>query len=187
MMGFATLALRLGAVYCFVMALPGVARVTMAPLMLLSLALGESGSIGELGWGVATVLVSIVDPVVFIVAGLLLLVFSQPWGRRLSAGLPDSSVSSASSADFAGIAFAAVGVLVFALAVPGVFNRVVYLISLSSMDATTIPGLAREMSQARTGLVGAVLQLILGAGLFFGARRLAAFWRFLRTAGTPRR
>jgi len=122
--------------------------------------------------------------------GVLLIVRAKSWGEKLVPVVTaDMSASPISFEQVQVLAFAITGVLIFADALPQLFNSVAQLLNWATAgkDDWQRQGAHRVYSfQEATVAFGTILKAILGLVLFFRARGFANFWRSLRQFATPK-
>ena len=169
----ATLVLRLFGIYFLIQAVPTLGM--FSTLMVLARTNSQEMVTAFVG--------SLLPGILMLLIGFLLLAFSARFGGKLAVQtLSDEGASTISFEQVQALAFAAVGLLIFADALPQLVNSVNYLVSLANTENVGDRALNfREGSVA----AGTVLKFVLGTILFFGARGIANFWRSLRTFATP--
>ena len=178
----AVLVLRLLAVYCFVEAVPQLGEFVQIVLVTLKHAVRDGAESG--GWTIEMAVASLFPTTALVVVGLCLLWFSTPLGRRLAGSASDEVVTSRWGAGEAqSAAFAVAGVVVVAMAAPGLFFAAAQATRMSGDEAAAAFA-PQALHDAWMRLIGRTLQLAIGVGLFFGSRGLSLMWRRLRTAGT---
>lgn len=120
--------------------------------------------------------------------GILLIVKAAPLGERLTRQITNQeNIVAVSFEQVQAIAFAVVGVLIFAGALPQLLNSIwTFLFYMSqSSETTRYPG--TQLSEWRTLFIaiGTILKAGLGLWMFFGAHGFSNFWRSMRSFGTP--
>lgn len=177
----ATLTLRLMGVYCLIQSVP---VLGMFGTLITYARHSDVGSTG------GVFVASLLPGICLLVVGLLLLRFATPWGEKLSE--PVAAQTSATPVSFEQVqilAFAVVGVLIFADALPQLVNNITFLISWVTAEKE---GWQKQFTnsvysfQEVAAAIGIVLKAVLGLILFFRARGFARFWRSLRTFATPK-
>lgn len=171
----ATLLLRLLGLYCLLQTFS-----LLGTTILLAVSTSGRSMAGE----VLTLLLVGLPVLGTLLLGLGLLVGARRLGRYFVCGA-DDAVATVSFEQVQTLAFAVVGLLIFAESLPNLWNAayVLALALLDSQDQMRIPAPHRFAEWGRAA--GTLLQAALGLTLFFGARGFANFWRTLRTAGTP--
>jgi hypothetical protein len=125
----------------------------------------------------------------WLVVGFSLIVFSVPWGAKLTTGLAESNITTLSFEQIQALAFAVAGALIFAESLPQIFNSIssffAVLEQLNHRDQYPT-GTQFDSWPALLSASGTFLKAGLGLWLFFGARGVANFWRSMRNFGTPK-
>lgn len=178
--GVAILALRLLAVYCFVRATALLAL--MGPVWMMEFRHSHSEALTP-----GAVALAFLPTVIVLVLGILLLVFAVPWGERLAGEVAEAGPGgSISFEQLQVLAFAVVGVIVFAGSLPRLFNSIYSVVAVIRLNTAEGRGQRPFVRPDWLGAIGTLLQAILGLALFFQARGFARFWRSLRTFATPK-
>ncbi len=176
----ATLVLRLLGIYCLIVFLP------MVPLFSSVIFYARSSNDDS---GMAAIILTILFLVVWLGVGISLIVYSVPWGKKLtSIDGGEGNITAISFEQIQILVFAAVGVLVFSDALPQLLNNLYsFFASFSQVGGSSQPPAYVDYNR-RTMLsaIGILLKAALGVWLFFGARGFAHFWRSLRAFGTPK-
>ena len=177
-----TLVLRLLGIYCLIQVIPAVTVASsVVPVIFAQHNLDHSA--------IPMMLVAVLFLTFQIAVGVILITQSVPWGEKLAPGNPDEGIITAISFEQVQVlAFAAVGVLIFADALPQLFNSVYSIVySMSQITGRNqYAGDTRYIWQPILTAIGTILKAALGLWMFFGARGFANFWRSLRTFGTPK-
>jgi hypothetical protein len=176
----ATLVLRLLGIYCLIMFVP------MAPLFSSVLFYARSSNDGS---GAAAIILTVLFTVFWLGVGFLLIVRSVPWGEKITPkNIGEGNLTAVSFEQTQMLVFAAVGVLIFADALPQLLNSISsFFISLNQVTGRSqYSADAEYISRTLFTAMGTLLKAALGLWLFFGARGFANIWRFLRNAGTPK-
>ncbi|MGA2179866.1 MAG: hypothetical protein ABSH15_09835 [Verrucomicrobiota bacterium] len=179
----ATLVLRLMGIYCLIQFIPAISISTStAPIIFSQDSLSHSE--------VTAIVMAALFLAFQLVAGILLIVKSVPWGGKLTpkdAG--EANIAAVSFEQVQVFAFAVVGALIFAGALPQLLNSIYsflfYLNQVTAQNPSTSFATPHNWRALLTA-IGTLLKAALGLGLFFGARGFANFWRSLRTFGTPK-
>jgi hypothetical protein len=176
----ATLVLRLLGIYSLI------AFVPMVPL--LSSVLYYMRSTND-GFGTAALILCVLFSVFWLGIGILLIVRSVPWGERITPkNIGEGNLTAVSFEQIQMLVFAVAGVLIFADALPELFNSISsFCISLNQVTGRSqYSADAEYISRTLLTAMGTLLKAALGLWLFFGAHGFANFWRQLRNAGTPK-
>ncbi|HEX7469793.1 MAG TPA: hypothetical protein VF437_03525 [Verrucomicrobiae bacterium] len=177
----ATLTLRLMGIYCLIQSVP---ILGMFGTVIVYAQHSDGGST------TSALVASLLPGVCMLVIGVLLICFATPWGEKLTPPVTtDASVSPISFEQVQLLAFALTGLLIFADALPQLFNSISDLMSwvTAGKDDWQRQGTYRAYSfREGTAAIGTVLKAVLGFILFFRARGFANFWRSLRQFGTPK-
>ncbi len=172
----ATLVLRLLRVYSLVEAIPLLVINTSS-----AVAIGEPVDSGNSNAALITWL--ILPPIFRIGIGIFLFVWAEALSDKLvPREVNDKSGSSISFEDVQALAFAVVGVLVFAGALPQSLRSVFDLVQTLTDHEVYWASKWRSATVA----IGTILEAALGLALFFRARGFAGFWRSLKTFATPK-
>lgn len=116
----------------------------------------------------------------FFVVGILLIVCSVPWGKKLAPqNTGEEKTPTISFEQIQTLAFAVAGIVIFAGVLPQLCNSIWFLLLM--LHFSPIRGNSYQIALA----VGAFLRAALGLWMFFGAHGFANFWRSLRNFGTP--
>jgi len=170
----AALVLRLLGIYCLVEFIPFVS--------VFGSAIFHAGSTHD-NSGIAAMIIAILSLVFWLGAGILLIAFSVPWGKRLTKDFAESNVTALPFEQVQVLAFAVAGTLIFAETLPQLFSRIYSLTQLAGRDQHG--GMKAEIWLTLLPAVGTFLKAGLGLWMFFGARGFANSWRWLRNFGTP--
>jgi hypothetical protein len=178
----ATLVLRLIGVYTLVEAIPLLAiNLTSAVFI------GEPTSSGP---SRATFGAWLILPAVFrIMIGIFLLMRAEALAQKLTPQeVSDKDFTPVSFEQVQVLAFAVVGVLIFAEALSQLFNNLFSILVSLNQIITKNDAYHSQAYNWRTLLtaVGALAKAVLGLWMFFGARGFSNFWRSLRIFGTPK-
>ena len=177
----AMLLLRLLGIYCLTQGVPVLGMFGTVILYAQNL---EGASM------TSALVASLLPGLCFLAMGVLLLVCAKSWGEKLVPVVTDDmSASPISFEQVQVLAFAVTGVLIFADALPQLFNSVSQLLNWATAGKGDWQrqGAHRAYSiQEATVAFGTVLQAILGLFLFFRTRGFANFWRSLRQFATPK-
>jgi len=176
----ATLVLRLMGIYCLVEVIPVISALSSVIFS------GING--GAIGLGIGA-LATLIAPIII---GVLLITLSVPWGEKLvPKEASEEKMSAISFEQVQVLAFALAGILIFAGALPQLFNSVFNLLrAFSSQDswnqavASSYP--VHNNPYLVEYAIGTLLKAGLGIWLFFGANGFANFWCSLRNFGTPK-
>jgi hypothetical protein len=124
-----------------------------------------------------------------IAVGIFLIVKSAPLSEKLTRQIASQeNISAVSFEQIQVLAFAVVGILIFAGALPQFFNSIyLFFHSLNEVGYKN-PNVSAPFYSWRTLLisVGNFAKAGLGAWMFFGAHGFANFWRSMRNFGTPK-
>jgi len=174
----ATLVLRLLGIYCLTQVLP------LIPIFS-AIVLG-----GMHGASILTAVGAIAGITAYLAVGILLIIYSVPWGQKLiSTVSSDETISAISFGQAQALAFAVLGILIFAGALPDLFTSIFDLLhSFSPEDQilNNLSGSARPDSYIIEHAVGTLLKAALGAWLFFGVNGFVNFFGVLRNFATPK-
>mgnify|MGYP001608239338 CR=1 FL=1 len=177
----ATLTLRLLGIYCLIQSVP---ILGMFGTVIVYAQHSDGGST------TSALVASLLPGVCLLAIGILLIVFSTPLGEKLHRPVTAETIASPISFEqIQVLAFAVAGVLIFADALPQLFNSIFHLISwvTAGKDDWQRQGTYGAYSfREGTAAIGTVLKTVLGLILFFRPRGFANFWRSLRTFGTPK-
>jgi hypothetical protein len=173
----ATLVLRLLGIYCLVQVIP------LASIFTGLIFSPFNGAGGSASTAISTAFFLTLP----IVVGVLLITRSVPWGEKLiPKDASDGNISAVSFEQVQMLAFAVCGILIFAGALPQLFDSIFNLLhSLSSENSRNANSILNN-PYLITYAVGALLKAALGLWLFFGAQGFANYWRSLRNFGTPK-
>ena len=184
----ATLVLRLLGIYCLIQVIPAITISTST----VAVAQGSTVTQGRPDRPEFAMIAAIAMAGLYLaswlVAGILLIVRSVPWGERLTPKeVGEGNLTAVSFEQIQALVFAAAGVLIFAGALPQLLNSMVSLLSGMNqlVGRNSSGGTSPYIWRALLTAVGTLLKAALGLWLFFGARGFAGFWRSLRTFGTP--
>jgi hypothetical protein len=183
----ATLVLRLLGIYCLIQVILG--ATTSLPLAPALVVLGLERFNASETIGLVTVLLFLA---VQLTVGILLIVKSVPWGERITPqNSAETTITSISFEQLHVLAFAVVGILIFADAFAQLINSFLSFLLLHkivSQIASQNQNPHNVASQWRILLTnfGTLLKAGLGLWMFLGARGFANFWRSLRNFGTPK-
>jgi hypothetical protein len=172
----ASLALKLLGVYAIIHALPFLQYLGA----IAALPRSERANVATAVWAYLAVLV----PFLLVAAvAFILLTHSESIARMLVKEDREIAPGGPSMRDVQTIAFSIVGVLVFILAIPGIYQSI---LSLWYLGRGYYGGPSPERSQLylkiATSAAGPVIQCTLGLVLFFRSRGLANFWHSLQSA-----
>ncbi len=122
---------------------------------------------------------ALIPSFLLIVLGCALIIFSGRLSEKLvfqeSFG---QTASSDSGRDLQAIAFSVLGAAIFVLAIPKFGQTICYLFLTSH---STQSDYSEQLSRGNIPyIVGFIVQFVIGAGLFFGAKPLTAFWHRLQ-------
>jgi hypothetical protein len=183
----ATLVLRLMGIYCLIQFIMG--ATTSLPLVPALVVLGlERFNASEM-IGLVTVLLFLA---VQLTVGILLVVKSVPWGEKITPqNSAETAITPISFEQLHVLAFAVVGILIFAGAFAQLINNFLSFLLLHkivSQIASQNQNLHDVASRWRILLTnfGTLLKAGLGLWMFFGAHGFANFWRSLKNFGTPK-
>jgi len=122
--------------------------------------------------------------------GVLLLVRSESWSEKLvPKGTTETSGTAVSFEQIQILTFAVAGVLIFAGALPQLFNSIYSFFIWLHQNPDKNPYLNYSFSNNPRLIliaIGTSLKATLGLWLFFGAHGFVNFWRLLRCFGTPK-
>lgn len=127
-------------------------------------------------WLTVAALAPIIVPVV---AGLLLLVFSQPLSQKLFGSIKSPVSWNITIEQLQAVAFSVVGVFVLALSAPRLVNLAVYYALVPS--ETHMP--AERTAITYSQIAALILQFIIGLGLLFGSKGVVGLLRYFRQLG----
>ena len=176
----ATLVLRLLGIYCLIVFIPFVSVFDSA--------IYYAGSAHDAS-GLAGVIFELIALAFWLGVGISLIVYSVPLGGKLTKDFAESTFAALSVEQIQVLAFAIAGVLIFAGALPQLFNSIYsLLISLHQLAHHDQYPIGTKFDGWHTLLVGVgtFLKAGLGLWLFFGAHGFANFWRSMRNFGTPK-
>ena len=168
----AILALRLMGIYCLV------EGISMLPFFVTATFGGAKGPDFSMAIGGAATLV------VISAVGILLIVFSVSWGGKLTP--TEASEEKNSPVTFRQVqvfGFALAGILIFANALPQLFNSIFNLLRATSTNPDGFFNTSRSQIEYA---IGTIAKAVFGIGLFFGADGFANFWSSLRNFATPK-
>jgi hypothetical protein len=172
------IALRLIGVYCLIESVIVLERFTFI--------LGGSTK-GDDPFIISTVLSIFIPAVVLIFIGLLLLLKTGWLAERLTPKPSNEQISVQwKSEEIQSILFSVFGIFIFSAAIPRVFWAIGQLITAGQVLYPTTSLVPRIIRDTWLALTGGVIQLVVGAALFFQARTLSAWWHRLRE-WTPNR
>ncbi|HEX3856970.1 MAG TPA: hypothetical protein VHY30_06725 [Verrucomicrobiae bacterium] len=173
----AALVLRLLGIYCLVQVIPVASIFTSVIFSALN------GANGSASMAILAALF-LISPIVI---GVLLIIRSVPWGEKLiSKDAGDGNISAVSFEQVQMLAFAVTGILIFAGALPQLFNSVFNLLHLLSSENSRNTDPIHNNPYLIEYAIGTLLKTALGLWLFFGACGFANFWRSLKNFGTPK-
>jgi len=182
----ATLTLRLLGIYCLIDVIPSFTIIPTA------VAFAQSEPIdgrSHMLTNVAVLVAAFLPFIIKLVAGVLLLVYSKTWGERLAQQeVAAENLTTISFEQVQVLTFAGIGILIFADALPQLFNSIFHLLSwmMAGQDDWQRQNSYRTYSSREvTVAIGIIAKAILGLVLFFRARGFAHFWRSLRSFATP--
>jgi len=170
----AIVGLRLLAVYCFIQAIPlfstfAIMFAPKSPSYMQSIAIFT----GLLPGGLLLIL------------SILLFVFSESLARRIiSTTSTEPSGSVCTFEQVQSIAFAVVGVLIVAMALPNVGHALQGLVDMYDIHKQGADIPPHQVFKSGVYCTGVVAQLIVGALLLLNPKGFRNIWRYLRTAGT---
>lgn len=169
----ATLVLRLLGIFCIIQVIPAIAMTASTFPIIIS---QEHLSRSE----IASMVMATLFLAVQIAIGILLIVKSMPWGEKLTPGnADDTNIVAVSFEQVQMLAFAVVGALIFADALPVLLNSISSLFSLLNRmaDGEHSPLRAQYLWRTLLSTGGNLLKTALGLWMFFGARSFAKFCR----------
>lgn len=176
----ATLVLRLLGIYSLIQSIP-LLDVGLSMIALVQ-AKQETAGIGS-------VVTAGLPFICMVLVGILLIMFSTSLGEELTRDLDDANIAVASFSQFQVVAVALVGVLIFASALPHLFNSVIGLINwvrTTGADRKNSPLATTYTARNIFTAIGYILEGALGLWMFLGARGFTEIWRSLREFGTPK-
>ena len=172
----ATLVLRLLGVYCLALVIPTISFGLSA----VSLAQAEpADGKDDRFFDIALVVSGVLPIFIRLATGVLLLVQSRKWGERLvpkDCGQENITAVSFEQAQL--LAFAIVGVLIFASALPSTFKSIFNLAQSLTDSSVYWASRWRQGTEATGSLIEAVLGLV----LFFRAHWFVKFWRSFQSS-----
>lgn len=175
----ATLVLRLLGIYCLVAFIPFLS--IFSSVIFYTVRTHDSA-------GIAAMIVAILSSIFWLGLGVLLIVFSVPWGRRLTGDFAEASVTALPFEQVQTLAFAVIGILIFAEALPQLLNTI-YSFSISLrhlVNEEAYPAGMKVMDWHTLWVaIGTLLKIGLGLWLFFGARGFSNLWRSFRMFERP--
>ena len=174
----ATLVLRLFGIYCLIEIIPCVS------ICVTEINIARS-AIGVLG--ISAIIIEILPFAFLLGVGISLIVYSVPWGQRLTKDFAESTVTTLSFEQIQVLAFAVAGILILAGSLPQLFNSIYSLGHLVELEK--YGGLKPGKSvvwQTLLSAAGIFSKAGLGFWMFFGAHGFANFWRSMRNFGTPK-
>jgi len=177
----ATLVLRLLGIYCLIQIVPTV--IALSTVGIIAQTIEHSNNSIVMTFGQASI-----PSICWLVIAVLLFVFSIPWGKKLTKDFNEASMTTIPFEQIQVLAFAVVGVLIFAGGVSQLFVSIQSaLASLKHLNKDQYSG-GMQFNDWHTVLfaVGVILKTALGLWMFFGARGFANFWRSLKNFGTPK-
>jgi hypothetical protein len=119
--------------------------------------------------------------------GISLIVYSVPWGQKLTKNFVESNVTALSFEQIQALAFAVAGILILAGSLPQLFNSIYSLGQLAEEEKYAgLKPVKAIVWHTVLPAVGTFLKAGLGFWMFFGARGFANFWRSIRNFGTPK-
>jgi hypothetical protein len=175
----ATLVLRLLGIYCLIVFIPFVS--------VFGSAIFYAGSTHD-NSGITAIIIAILALAFWLGVGISLIVYSVPWGKRLTKDFAESSVTALPFEQIQVLAFTVAGVLIFAESLPQLFNSIYsFFVSLNHLANKDQYPTGTRFNEWRTLLiaVGTFLKIGLGLWMFFGARGFTNLWRSFRNFGTP--
>jgi hypothetical protein len=172
----ATLFLRLMGVYVLIEAIPAVAT-------------SWAGIQSVLNSGDNFPLFGIFVPLIArIIIGILLMAFSGLWGQKIASNDSDNEkMSSITFEQAQSLAFAVIGIFIFADGLPQLGNSISYLMMFLS-SSSSWSGYSRTPfgGTFQFGIAGGpILKVLLGLWLFFGAKGFAHFWSSTQNFNPP--
>jgi hypothetical protein len=176
----ATLVLRLFGIYCLIVFLPSAA--VFSSVIFFTETTHDAA-------GIAAMVIAVLSLAFWVGIGISLIVFSLPWGRRLTGDFAETNVTTLPFEQVQMLAFAVVGILIFAEALPQLLNTVYsFSVSLHHLlnEEMYPPGMRVTDWHTLLVAVGTLLKIGLGLCLFFGAHGFANLWRSFRTFATPK-
>lgn len=174
----ATLVLRLLGIYCLIGIIPYISTIGSAMF-------NERRGL-DYTVNFATLIAAL--PFAFwLGVGISLIVYSAPWGQKLTKDFVESNVTTLSFEQVQVLAFAVAGILILAGSLPQLFNSIYSLSQLAEQEkyAGLKPAKAVVWHTVLPA-VGTFLKAGLGFWMFFGARGFANSWRSMRNFGTPK-
>ncbi len=179
----ATLALRLMGIYCLIASIPAVWTAIAAVTFAQAPPAGASRN----GADLSLIMLVVLPFLSRVVIGILLLIYSIPWGEKLTAKDDDAAGTTAISFEqIQALAFAIAGVLIFAHALSSLFTSVFNLAEWYAIRQRLPENSPIYFSRNVLTAFGTFAEAAFGGWLFFGARGFAHFWRSLKNFGTPK-
>jgi hypothetical protein len=176
----ATLVLRLLGVYCLIVFVP------MVPLFGSVVFYARSSNDNS---GIAVITLAVLFSIFWLGVGISLIVWSVPWGNKLTPkDIDEGNITTYSFEQIQILAFAIAGVLIFSDALPQLLNSFFsFFSSLNQVSNRSQPPAYSEFNwHSLLTAAGTLLKAALGLWLFFGARGFANFWWSMRNFGTPK-
>jgi hypothetical protein len=178
----ATLVLRLLGIYCLTQVIPAISiSSSIAPIISSQDNLGITETTE-----VAVVILFLAFQIVIVI---LLIAKSVPWGEKLSPqDIGETNFTAVSFEQVQMFAFAVVGVLIFAGALPQLLNSIssIYISLHQITGKGQYSGVTSYNLRTLLICIGTILKAALGLWMFFGARGFANLWRSLKNFGTPK-
>lgn len=116
-----------------------------------------------------------------ILIGAILIVFSKKLANIITPSVDIEQTNlEYSLRDIQSILFSVVGVLVFLSAIPRMFTWISQLVSLIANDNHGLPYNSKGIRDNWISLTLSIVQMSLGIGLFFGAKKLSSYWYRMR-------
>ncbi len=177
----AALVLRLLGIYCLIQVIPTITAASSIVIVAQTIEHSENPIL-------TTFLQASVPAFGWLVAAVVLLVFSNFLGEKLAKGIHDEKITGITFEQMQVLAFAGVGVLLLAEGLSQLLSSIYSaLLSANHFNQDQYPPGMQFIDWRRLlSAAGIVLQTGLGAWMFFGAQGFANFWRSLRNFGTPK-
>jgi hypothetical protein len=174
----ATLVLRLLGIYCLIEIIPYVSVYGSAIFY----------NRRDLDYTVNSAAIIAILPFAFwLGVGISLIVYSVPWGQKLTKDFAESNVTTLSFDQVQVLAFAVAGILILAGSLPQLFNSIYSLSHLAEEEKYAgLKPVKAVVWNTVLPAVGTFFKAGLGIWMFFGAQGFANFWRSMRNFGTPK-
>jgi len=122
---------------------------------------------------------SALPPIILILLGTFLIIFSSRLaGRLISDDATGTALSAMSGLQIQALVFSVLGVAVFVMAIPKLVQIGTNLAVLN--HAETKHEAERILRHTWPHITAVIVQLLIGVGLFLGGKGLAKFWHHLR-------